>query len=742
MTSAAPTREATEDLRDRMLQRQVDEHLKTREALGQLRSTTGESRAAGRGSGLLFSTTTAVAQRLNISLQPPHGSELGTNDQAALETIAHASHVRVRRVRLSKGWWDTDCGHLIVWTERGGCPLAVLRTRNGYDVFDPRDQSLKRLDAEMAEGLDTDAATLCRPLPDDVKSVSGLLRFAMSPHKRELLRIVVLSVAGTIVGMFAACATGVLVDHVIPQADRTMALHLLLGLVAAAVGQAILQLAAGVASIRLQTLLTTDSQTAVWDRLLRLPVTFARRFSSGDLTNRAMMVTSISSEVSSSLVRSLIVGGAALLNLGLMSFYSSSLAVIAALIALVWCSVTAALTLVIRRLAVEREVIGGRLFGFVVQVLNGMARVRISSAEQRVFNEWVRRFGQQLNLTSRIQDLENRVRLINMALTPTSTILLFWFAVKETHAFDGPMPAALSVGSFLAFHASFGMFLRGCTLVGGAVGELADSVSKFRLVAPLLSEETENAHGGVGLKTLAGHVRFQNVTFHYDEEGPPVLKNVNLEFRPGSFVALVGPSGSGKSTILKLLLGFETPTSGNVFLDGYDLQRLDMSRVRRKMGVVMQSGHITVGSIQNNIAMGYPATPEQIASAVDDAGLADDVEAMPMGLHTMLSEGGTNLSGGQRQRLMIARALVRNPQIMLFDEATSALDNRTQATVAGSIERRGTTRIVVAHRLSTVRNADQIVVIENGEIMQNGTFEELSATEGAFRSLLKRQSFE
>ena len=218
-----------------------------------------------------------------------------------------------------------------------------------------------------------------------------------------------------------------------------------------------------------------------------------------------------------------------------------------------------------------------------------------------------------------------------------------------------------------------------------------------------------------------------------------MLENVNFEMRPGESVAIVGASGSGKSTVLRLLLGLETPTRGGVYYDGKDLEELDLRLVRRQIGTVLEASSLFPGSLYENIAGSAPLTREQVMEAVRLAGLEADVEAMPMGLDSSITESGSQISGGQRQRVMIARALVNRPRLLFFDEATSALDNRTQAIVAESVAKMNATRIVVAHRLSTVRDVDRIIVLEDGRVVETGTYDELIAKGGAFQRLAQRQ---
>jgi ATP-binding cassette subfamily C protein len=295
------------------------------------------------------------------------------------------------------------------------------------------------------------------------------------------------------------------------------------------------------------------------------------------------------------------------------------------------------------------------------------------------------------------------------------------------------------MGTFLAFYVAFQKMIEGMTGLSDTVVSLADSWAKRRLVLPLLEEGPENREGKVDPGHLQGALSVTQVSFRYRSDGPMILNEVTLTADPGEFIAIIGPSGSGKSTLLRLLLGFESHETGVIGFDGHDLAELDMTAVRRQIGVVLQSGVVNAGTIFENLAGASRITSSEAWEAVRAVGLDTDIEQMPMGMHTFLSEGGGTLSGGQRQRLLIARALVKHPKVLLFDEATSSLDNRTQQIVTASLNELQVTRIVVAHRLSTIRQADRIYAMQEGRIVQSGTFEELAGQEGLFRRLMSRQ---
>jgi ATP-binding cassette subfamily C protein len=298
---------------------------------------------------------------------------------------------------------------------------------------------------------------------------------------------------------------------------------------------------------------------------------------------------------------------------------------------------------------------------------------------------------------------------------------------------------SLSTGAFLAFHAAFFQFLAAALALSSAAVSVLGIVPLFERARPILETLPETSAATAEPGSLTGHIEISHAFFRYRPDTPLVLRDLSLSVRPGEFVALVGASGCGKSTLFRLLLGFERLDSGAIHFDGRDLAGMNPQAVRRQIGVVLQNGQLQTGDIFENIAGTRPLTIDDAWAAARLAGLEDDIRAMPMGMHTVVSEGGGGLSGGQRQRFMIARAIASRPRILLFDEATSALDNLTQAIVSRSLERLEATRIVIAHRLSTVVKADRIFVLEAGRVVESGSYAELIAREGLFAKLAQRQ---
>ncbi|NEO90057.1 MAG: NHLP bacteriocin export ABC transporter permease/ATPase subunit, partial [Moorea sp. SIO3G5] len=516
-------------------------------------------------------------------------------------------------------------------------------------------------------------------------------------------------------------ATAILIDNAIPDADRGLLGQVGLGLLAASFGSAIFQVAQGLATLRLQTISEATSQAAVWDRLLNLRISFFQQYSTGDLISRASAISEIRNRLSGTVMQTLFTSFFSLLNLGLLFIYDAQLALVPLGVALTVMIVTTTSGILTRRKLRPLQQLAGEIFGLTVQLIGGVSKLRVAGAENRAFAYWAKYYTQQIKLVLSTQLIEDLLNVFNTILPTLSQMIIFAVAVQSiTKSQSGQ---GLSTGTFLAFNTAFGTFITGATDLSNTLINILEIGILWERTQPILEATPELDLSKADPGRLSGQLKLDHVSFRYRQDSPLILENITIQANPGEFIALVGPSGSGKSTIIRLLLGFETSENGTIYYDGQDLSGLDISAVRRQLGVVLQNGRINSASIFDNIASGALVTMDEAWEAAKMAGFADDIEAMPMGMHTVISEGGTNLSGGQRQRLLIARALVLKPRLLIFDEATSALDNRTQSIVSQSIDELQVTRIVIAHRLSTIRNADRIYVLEAGRVLQQGTFE-------------------
>ncbi|ODH02075.1 NHLP family bacteriocin export ABC transporter permease/ATPase subunit [Nostoc sp. KVJ20] len=724
-------------LRDRQrLNRQV-----TSQALGELASTLSsqDGNFFLEGTPLLVAAG-AVGKALGVKICPPARSENLKRVKEPLEAIVRASRIRMRRVLLRDKWWEKDCGPLVAYTEEGNRPVALLPiSANSYEIFDPIDHTRIKVNEPIAETLSPVAYMFYRSFPDSVLKTYNVILFALKGRRLDILLTLLTGISVTLLGMLTPQATAIIMDNAIPDSDRGLLLQIGMGLLVAALGTVLFQLAQGFALLRIETAAATATEVAVWDRLMNLPVSFFRKYTTGDLHSRASSVGEISRELSANTIIKLITSFFALFYLGQLFNYNFKLALLAVGVAIV----TSAVTLVSGILLVGKVrpllELQGNIFGQTVQIINGISKLHIAGAEERAFASWSKNYTRQLKLTLSTQQVEDAVVFFNTVMPIFTSGILFWLTINQFKEAQTSGTMVITIGTFLAFNAAFGQFVEGTTNLSNVVTEIVQITPHWKRTQPILQAIPEVDLSKADPGKLVGKIIVDHIMFRYRSDGALTLDDVSISAEPGEFIALVGGSGSGKSTIFRLLLGFETPESGSIYYDGQDLSGLDVEAVRRQLGVVLQNGRLNAGSIFENIAGGANITFDEAWEAAKMSGFAEDVAAMPMEMHTVISEGGSNLSGGQRQRLLIARALVLKPRILLFDEATSALDNRTQAIVSESLEKMQVTRIVIAHRLSTIRNAHRIYVLQAGRVVQQGSFTELAAVEGLFAQLMARQ---
>jgi NHLM bacteriocin system ABC transporter ATP-binding protein len=683
---------------------------------------------------ILLAAAGAVGRALNIEIRPPAISEDLEHLENPLEAIARASQMRIRRITLTNRWWEKTSEPLLGFV--GEQAIALLPTGNTYIAYNPTQKAQIPVRRSFAKTLNPIAYTFYRPFPIVLNSLN-LLRFSLQGRLKDIGLIVAMGISMSLLGMLTPQATGALIDHVIPDGNQSLLIQLALGLFAAAFGTAVFQWVQAITLLRLTTTVDSDIQAALWDRLLNLPSTFFRDFTVGDLSSRVGSVNQIQQLLSGAVLKTLFSGLFSFLNLGLLIYYDGTLALVTLAIALIYVVLTLASGLLTLRKMRPLMELQGQLLGVMVQLINGVAKLRVAGAEARAFAYWGKQYRQQLQLILSTQQIEDILEALDTILPTFTNILIFYTATQMLQQQDG----ALSMGVFFAFNAAASSFIGGVSSLSETVIDILNIVPLWQRAQPILQATPEINPDKRNPGTLTGQFKLDRVTFRYQPQGQLILQDVCLRAEPGEFIAVVGPSGSGKSTLLRLLLGFEQPESGWVLYDGQDLAGLDVHSVRRQMGVVLQNGRLNAASIFDNIVGNTQISLDDAWEAAARASLAEDIQQMPMGMHTVVSEGGSNLSGGQRQRLLIARALALKPKILLFDEATSALDNRTQAVVSASLDLLKVTRVAIAHRLSTIRNADRIYVLDKGRIVQEGTFAQLLRQQGLFAQLMSRQTF-
>ena len=711
-------------------------------ALGELTGVLHPQRESDliQGGTPLLIAAGAIGREMGIEVSPPAQSEDMGRVIDPLEAIARSSRFRTRGVLLQGNWWKQEQGPLLAYTEIGKKPVALLPYKgNRYLLFDPETRTRNLVTKAIAETLLPEAQMFYRPLPLTVSNFLELFKFGTFGSRKYIAGVILLGMLGTLLGMVTPQATAILVNDAIPNSNKEILIQIGLGLFAAAIGKSAFQMARSILSLRVENSANASLQPAAWDKLLNLKPAFFREFSSGDLMVRLLAISQIRARLSGATQNSLLSGVFSLLNLALMFFYSTKLAMVGICITFAAVVITFSSSYFLIRINRDLEEMDGKISSLVVELINGVSKLRVAAAEERAFAAWAKKYSQRIKKIIGIRSINDGLSVFNEALPLISSVLLYWFAIADIQDALASDSNGLNMGTFLAFNSAFGTFMSGVTSLSNTLTDILDIVPLWERTKPILQGATEADPTSADPGRVTGRIHLDHVTFRYREDGPMILDDIDIKISPGEFVAFVGPSGSGKSTIFRLLLGFEIPLSGTIYYDGQDLSGLNVQALRRQLGVVLQNGRINSGSIFDNIACGALITLDEAWQASRMAGFAEDIEKMPMKMYTVISEGGTNLSGGQRQRLLIARSILLKPKIILMDEATSALDNRTQAIVTESLDRLNATRVVIAHRLSTVRNADRIYVIEAGRLVESGTFEELLKQEGLFARLAARQ---
>ncbi|MGV9562795.1 NHLP bacteriocin export ABC transporter permease/ATPase subunit [Streptomyces sp. NPDC003480] len=673
-----------------------------------------------------------VARAAGITLADPSGSGTESDRLDPVERIAVASRVRTRAVRLDGRWWRDDVGPLVGHRALSGAPVALLWRRGGYVAVQPSSGRETPVEKANAAEFEPRAVMFYRPLPDQRLSPLRLMRFCMRATRGDLLGLLLSGLVTVAIGALVPIATGKVLGEYVPKAQEGLIVQVCLALMVTGVVAAAFMLLENLSILRLEGRIEATLQPAVWDRLLRLPTKFFAERSTGELASAAMGISAIRrllAGVGPVVAQSVTVG---VMNLGLLLWYSVPMALAAITMLVVIAAVFLGLGLWQVRWQRRLVRLGNKLNNQAFQTLRGLPKLRVAAAENYAYAAWAGEFARSRELQQKVGRIKNLTTVLGSVYLPLCSLLLFMLLA-------GPARGALSAADFLTFNTSVTMLLTSVTQLTGAFVSVVAALPLFEEIRPVLDATPEVRTASTRPGVLSGAIEARRLSFRYADDGPLVLDDVSFAVRPGEFVAIVGPSGCGKSTLLRLLIGFDKPVSGSVLYDGQDLAALDQSAVRRQCGVVLQHAQPFTGSILDVICGTEPYTPEEAMAAAEMAGLAEDIKRMPMGLHTIVQGSGA-ISGGQRQRLMIAQALIRRPRILFFDEATSALDNETQRKVIESTRALNATRIVIAHRLSTVLDADRVIVMEDGKVAQQGPPAELLAdTGGRLHELVRRQ---
>ena len=649
-----------------------------------------------------------------------------------LTGILRPRGIMMRDIRLTGEWWRECVGPLLGYAKDGRLvALTPTKTGLGYQ-YREQDGTIRQVGKrEMAEELKPTAITFTKALPLRPLKVKDLIKFTWSVVSGpNALLLVVCALVVVLLGMFTPMANKLIFDTVIPTGDASDLLPITGLLIGATIGTLLLTFTRNLYIIRIQHIVELHVQNAVMARTFLLSPTFFSKNSSGELTAKLQNVSTLASLVNEAIVGALLSAALSIIYLVQVYIYGGKL---------LWpaLGIIAAQAIVLvlnyyRTVGVQKKYTesAAKLSGLEYNLFAGIQKLKLTGSENRAFARWLDHYGESARFLYNPSFKGRLYPALTALLGLGGTMLIFWCTLSN----------GVTTSNYIAFSSAFGMITASIAQLNGVVPSLAQIKPLLESVKPILEAVPEMEDKAPQVEDLYGGIEISGVSFRYQEDGPLILDDLSLKIEPGEYVGIVGKSGCGKSTLMRLMLGFEQPLTGGIYYDNYDLAKVDKASLRRKIGCCLQSGSLFTGDLFHNITITAPwATHDDAWEALRMACLEEDVRRMPMGLHTVVSEGDGGFSGGQKQRILIARALISKPDIIFFDEATSALDNISQKAVSDNLDELMCTRVVIAHRLSTIRHCDRIIVLDKGKIAEQGTFEELMENKGLFYEMSLRQ---
>jgi NHLM bacteriocin system ABC transporter ATP-binding protein len=650
--------------------------------------------------------------------------------EAQFEYVLRASGLIRRRVELIGSWWKDAQGIFLASTGDGEIIVLKPGSYGGYFYNHPKTGLPVKINKGEAKNIERDAFSFNRPLPAKKLSLRDLgLYLLQSIDRVDIIYVLVISLLISLLGLFMPYINKQIFDSVIPSGVKGNIIPVSLLLLGAAIGSTLFTIARGLLLGRFEDK-TKSVQIAAMMRIFNLPATFFKDYTAGELSSRYSSLSGLISMITNTVLTSGLTALFSFVYIFQMAGFAPMLVLPG--LTIIFIMLLFSLLTTIIQLNVSRKImqLSAKLSGLVFALFSGVQKIKLAGAEKRAFAKWAAAY-KEVGKLSYAPPLFLRINgAISVLLTFGGMLILYFFAGTS-----GIAPA-----NYIAFTIAYGAVSSSVLALGGVAVTAANIKPMLEMVQPILEAVPENSDNKKILTSLSGGFELNNITFRYDPEGPLILDDLSLKVRPGEYLGIVGKTGCGKSTLVRILLGFEQPETGAVYYDGHDLTGIDLQSVRRMIGVCLQNGKLFSGDIFSNIIITAPwKNLDDAWEAARLAGIEEDIKAMPMNMHTMISEGSGGVSGGQRQRLLIARALVSKPKLVFFDEATSALDNITQKIVAESLNTLKCTRVIIAHRLSTIRSCDRIIVLDEGRIVEEGNYDKLIANEGYFYELTKRQ---
>ena len=652
-----------------------------------------------------------------------------------LEYLFRPNGIMRRSIHLEKGWYKNSIGAVLGTRKEDGSAVAFIpKGSAGYAYFNDKTGKWEKLNGSNASLFEEEAICFYKPFPLEKLTMRSLMAYIIETLSlSDFVYIILSTLAATAIGLLSPKLNNLLVGTVVESKDYQLLIGITVFMISVSISTLLINGITALLMARINTKVTMAVQAATMMRILSLPADFFKKYSAGDMSSRAQYIPMLSSMLVSTVLNTGLTSVFSLMYITQIFRYAPSL-VIPALGVIIATIVLFLVTAFYQMKYTKKQMeLSAEENGMSYSMITGVQKIKLAGAEKRMFSRWSKLYAKQLRVAYNPPLFLRANRAFSAIISLGGVILMYYMAVRSQ----------VSVADYYAFNTAYGMVSGAFMSIAGIATTIAQFKPTVEMAKPIMETVPEIAEGKPVVERLSGGVELCNVTFRYQDGMPNVIDNLSLKIRPGQYVAIVGATGCGKSTLMRLLLGFEKPQKGAIYYDGKDVAGVDLKSLRRKMGVVTQNGKLFHGDIFSNIVICAPhLTMDEAWEAAEMAGIAEDIRKMPMGMHTMISEGAGGISGGQRQRIMIARAIAPKPKIIMLDEATSALDNITQKTVSDSLGALKCTRIVIAHRLSTIRDCDRIIYLENGKIVEDGNYDELIALNGRFSELVERQRLE